>query len=73
MKMFFSHGHTRTTLTNIRVGMGFPENAERGCTYGKAVRLPEAEGRAAKRSQETARGSSVLVCGSKISIVKGTK
>ncbi len=54
----------RTTLANVCVGMEVSENAERRCTCGEAVRLPEAEGRAAKRSQEAARSLSVLVCGS---------
>ena len=50
----------RTTLTNVRVLL---DKGERRCTCGEAVRLPEAEGRAAKRSQEAARGVFVLVCG----------
>ena len=52
----------RTGLTNVRVLL---DKGERRSTCGEAVRLPEAEGRAAKRSQEAARSLSVLVCGSK--------
>ena len=56
-----NHGCTRTTFANAHFDSGF---AGRRCACGEAVRLPEAEGRAEKRSQEAARGASVLVCGS---------
>lgn len=55
-----NHGRTRTVLTNVRFLL---DKGERRCTCGEAVRLPEAEGRAAKRSQEAARGVSALVGG----------
>ena len=42
----------RTPLANVRVLL---DKGERRCACGEAVRLPEAEGRAAKRSQEAAR------------------
>ena len=55
----------RTTFRRVRANSpAHRRYAERRCTCGEAVRLPEAEGRAAKRSQEAARGVSVLVSGS---------
>ena len=56
-----------TTFRRVRANLpAHGRKAERRCTCGEAVRLPEAEGRAAKRSQEAARGVSVLVGGSNI-------
>ena len=56
-----------TTFSGVRANSpAHGRNAERRCTCGEAVRLPQAEGRAAKRSQEAARGVSVLVSGSNI-------
>lgn len=57
----------RTTFRGVRANLpAHRRNAERRCTCGEAVRLPDGEARAAKRSQEAARGVSVLVGGSNI-------
>ena len=55
----------RTSFRKVRANSpAHRRSAERRCTCGEAVRLPEGEARAAKRSQEAARGVSGLVSGS---------